>query len=129
MSERKRKRLIMQKLVSRATLALLVGVVGGQALYAAPHCTNADLNGVYGMMATGNILFAPGFPPPLIGPFARAGRVYADGHGNVSVANTASYNGVIITESYGGGYKNNSPFTNDLLIVGVVALVAGGPIV
>ena len=92
--------------VSCAALALLVGTAG-QA-YAAPSCTSADFNGVYGMLATGTIIVAPGFPPGLLGPFARVGRVFADGHGNLSIANTASYNGNIIAESYSGTYTVSS---------------------
>ena len=85
------------------------------ATFAAPKCTNADLNGTYGMLASGSILIAPGFPAGLIGPFARVGHVYADGKGNVSIANVASYNGNIIPESYGGTYTVNSDCTTDIV--------------
>jgi hypothetical protein len=98
-------------------------------LSAAPSCTNADLNGVYGMLATGDIIIAPGFPPSLLGPFARAGRVFADGKGNVSVANTASYNGTIIPESYGGTYTVNSDCSVDIRPLVGLPLGPGGALV
>src|SRR5205809_2809335 len=100
---------IMKTLIPHAALALLTGVLAGQALSAAPHCTNADLRGVYGMLATGSIVVAP--TPIPIGPFARVGRVVADGNGNISIANTASYNGVIIPESYNATYTVSSDCT------------------
>ena len=64
----------------RFTLALLACMTAGQLLRAAPGCDNKDLSGSYGMLAPGNILAAPGFPAPFIGPFARVGRVVADGN-------------------------------------------------
>src|SRR3979411_181389 len=97
----------MKPLLFNAVLAL-VAAVSGPVLSVAADCTNADLNGVYGMLAPGCILLAPGFPSEVLGPFARVGRVVADGEGNISIANTASYNGNIITESYNGTYVVSS---------------------
>jgi hypothetical protein len=119
----------METLTGPAVVALLAAVTTGQMLYAAPSCTNADLNGVYGMLATGNIIVAPGFPPPLLGPFARAGRVFADGKGNVSIANTASYNGTIIPESYSGTYTVSSDCSVDIRPVVGLPLGPGGALV
>ena len=117
----------MKTKVSHVVLALLLGIAAGQALHAVPSCGNKDFVGVYGMLATGTIIVAPGFPFGYIGPFARVGRVVADGHGNLSIANTASYNGVIIPESYGGTYTVGSDCTVDAQPV--VPLPIGGSIV
>jgi hypothetical protein len=119
----------METLTGRAVVALLAAFTTGQALYAEPSCTNADLKGVYGMLATGNIIVAPGFPPPLLGPFARAGRVFADGNGNISVANTASYNGTIIPESYSGTYTVNSDCSVDIRPVVGLPIGPGGALI
>jgi hypothetical protein len=103
--------------------------ISAPALFAAPSCSNADLAGVYGMIAPGNILLAPGFPAPLLGPFVRVGRVFADGQGTVSVTNTASYNGNLITESYSGPYTVASDCTIDIQPVVGLPLGPGGALV
>ena len=117
-----------KSLIVTAVLALIAGATA-PALFAAPGCTNADLLGVYGMMAPGNILVAPGFPAQLLGPFARVGQVVADGRGNISVANTASYNGIIITESYNGTYTVSSDCSVDIKPIVGLPLGPGGSLV
>src|SRR2546425_671186 len=104
--------MIVKAPISRFALVLLVAASVGQALHAEPHCSNADLKGVYGMLATGTIVIAPAGVP--IGPFARAGRVVADGRGNIAVANTASYNGFILAESYNATYTVASDCSVDI---------------
>jgi hypothetical protein len=103
---------IMRTLVSRAALTLLVGVTTGQAIHGAQHCTNADLKGVYGMLARGAIANAP--PPIPTGAFVRVGRVEADGNGNIAIANTASFNGAIVSESYPATYTVNPDCSVDI---------------
>jgi hypothetical protein len=117
-----------KSLIVTAVLALIAGATA-PALLAEPGCTNADLVGVYGMLAPGNILVAPGFPPQLIGPFARVGQVVADGRGNISVTNTASYNGNIITESYNGTYTVSSDCSVDIKPIVGLPLGPGGSLV
>jgi hypothetical protein len=93
----------MRQLLSRVTLSILtIGAM--EALHAKQHCDLKDLDGKYGMFATGNINFAP--PPfgALVGPFARVGSVVADGKGHFAVSNTASYNGFILPETYTANY-------------------------
>lgn len=111
---------------SLSLAALLLAAVTAPVLSAAPGCTNASFTGVYGMLATGNILVAPGFPAPLIGPFGRVGHVVADGKGNISVANVASYNGNIITESYSGTYTVSSNCSIDIKPVVGLPVGPGG---
>ena len=110
-------------------LALFAGLTTGQGLYAASTCGNADFQGVYGFYASGVVLVAPGFPPSLIGPFARVGRLVADGKGNIAVANTASYNGTIIPESYTATYTVNSDCTTDVKPITGLPLGPGGALV
>ena len=117
----------MKTIISRAALAFLLGVSVGQSLSATPHCTNADVKGVYGLLATGSIVIAP--PPVPIGPFARAGRVFADGNGNMSLATTASYNGVIIPESYTATYTVNADCTVSVKPLVPLPLGPGGSFV
>ncbi len=100
----------------------LAGVFVAPSLFAAPSCTNAGLNGIYGMRAEGAIVSFPG----LNGPFARVGRFAADGKGHVTVSNTASYNGNLIVESYSGSYTVSSDCTVDITTVVGVSL-GGGP--
>ena len=89
-------------------------------IFAAPNCGNTDFSGVYGMQAVGTITAFPG----LNGPFARVGRFAADGRGNVSVANTASYNGALVVESYSGTYRVDSDCA--ISIVTTVPVLFGG---
>lgn len=108
---------------------LLTAAVATPVLSAAPKCSNAAFTGVYGMLATGNILVAPGFPSSLLGPFGRVGRVSADGKGNISVANVASYNGTIIDESYTGTYTVSPDCSIDIKPVVGLPLGPGGALV
>ena len=58
-------------------------------------CSNATLRGSYGFTAQGVTL--PGSPVPsaLQGPFASGGSATFDGHGNLQLTATSSFNGVI----------------------------------
>lgn len=107
----------------------LLGGVAAPSLSAGSKCTNRDLNGVYGMLATGDILVAPGFPSPFLGPFARVGRVFADGNGHIAVSNTASYNGNIIPESYNGTYTVSSDCIVDFVPIVGLPLGPGGSLI
>jgi len=109
-------------------VAALAAAVAPQ-LSAEPVCSNADLNGNYAMWAPGIILAAPGFPASFIGPFARVGQVFADGRGNVSIANTASYNGNIITEAYAGTYTVSADCSLDIQPIVGLPLGPGGSLV
>ena len=60
---------------------VLLAALNAPALFAAPGCNNADFQGVYGMLASGTVLVAPGFLPSYLGPIVRVGRVFADGKG------------------------------------------------
>ena len=104
----------MTKSMTFLAALVLAAAVTAPQLAAEPVCTNADLLGIYAMHAPGTILAAPGFPASLIGPFVRVGQVIADGRGNITVANTASYNGTIIPESYNGTYTVNVDCTVDI---------------
>lgn len=80
-------------------------------------CSNADLDGSYGFNARGTTLAGTPLPPPLIGAFASAGRAVYDGHGNVSLTATSSFNGVIQgPQTVKGTYSVNSDcsFTSTL---------------
>jgi hypothetical protein len=115
---------------SRIALAtLIVGMAYGQTLHAANECSNIYFFGTYGMYAAGNILVAPGFPASLLGPFARVGQVVADGDGNISVANTASYNGTIIKEAYTGTYTVAPDCSIDIQPIVGLPLGPGGALV
>jgi hypothetical protein len=103
----------MKTKLSRIAVALLVGVAARQAAHAAPGCSTRDLAGVYGMFATGTILIVPA-PVIPTGPFARVGRVVSDGNGNISITNTASYDGTIVTESYTATYTVSSDCSIDI---------------
>jgi len=116
----------MKHKLFRIALVLLAGVTAVQAAHAERGCGNKDLVGVYGMLATGAIIVAPGFPASLLGPFARVGRVVADGNGNISVANLASYNGVLIPESYNATYTVNSDCSVDIRPVVGLPIGPGG---
>jgi hypothetical protein len=102
----------MKSLILRVSLTLLVGVSAEHALYAAGNCDNGDLKGVYAMFATGTVVIA--LPPIQPGPFTRVGQLVADGRGNMSVSNTASYNGFILSESYTATYTVASDCTVNL---------------
>ena len=117
----------MKTLILRAALAFLVSVSVGHVLYAAPHCSNGDLKGVYGMLATGTVAGVP--VPGFNGPFARVGRVVADGKGKLAIANTASYNGIIIPESYPADYTVSPDCTVDIKPLVPLPLGPGGSLV
>ena len=82
------------------SLALIAGLTA-QNLLATPGCNNGDFNGIYGILARGAVTVPA---PPLTGPFARAGRVQADGKGNVTFNTTASYNGNMFSEQITATY-------------------------
>ena len=69
---------------------------------AAVTCRDSDYQGVFGAIAVGNFISAPGIPP---GPTVRVGLVEADGNGNAKIQATLSLNGLIIKEDYGGTYR------------------------
>src|SRR5258706_15260422 len=117
----------MKVLILRAALALLVSVSAGSGLFAASNCDNRDLKGVYGMLATGVVGGVP--IPALNGPFARVGRVVADGNGNIAIANTASYNGIILAESYPATYTVSADCSVDIKPIVPLPLGPGGALV
>jgi hypothetical protein len=108
--------------IQRVCLLLAFGSLP-LSMFAAPSCRETDFIGVYGMQAVGTITAFPG----LNGPFARVGSLIADGRGNVSVANTASYNGNLITESYSGTYRVGDDCSISMVMTVPVSL--GGALV
>lgn len=113
--------------LSRIGFALLLGVSTAQGLYAAPACSNKNLKGVYGMLATGTNIVAP--PPAPLGPIVWAGRVEADGSGNMFFENTASYNGVLVTESYDATYVVDADCNVEIRPVVPLPIGPGGALV
>jgi hypothetical protein len=101
------------------------------ALHAREGCTNRDFNGKFGFFATGHVIQSP--VTTLAGPFARVGRLEADGEGHVHFASTASFNGILIPQDFGGNVTVHSdctftavvflpdPFNLYVTFVGVVA--------
>ena len=88
--------------IALAVCALgLFTCASSQSLLAVQNCGDMDFNGVYGIVAHGAVT-VPGFP--ITGPFARAGRVTADGHGNLLFETTASYNGLLFSEAIDATY-------------------------
>ena len=72
------------------------------SLFAIDRCGGQDFQGTYGILASGAVT-VPGFP--ITGPFARAGQVVADGHGNATFNTTASYNGIFFSEAITATYQ------------------------
>lgn len=68
-------------------------------------CNNADLHGTYGFTARGTTLDGVPIPPMLLGPFASTGSATYDGEGHVSLAATASFNGVVQSAAASGTYE------------------------
>ncbi len=101
------------------------------ALQAREGCTNRDFNGSFGFYATGHVIQSP--VTTLAGPFARVGRLDADGDGRIRFASTASFNGILIPQDFGGKYTMNSdctfsalvflpdPFNLEVTFVGILA--------
>jgi hypothetical protein len=114
----------MKTKFARLALFLAAGIAVVQLAYADPGCSNRDLSGVYGMFATGTIVVAPA--PVPTGPFVRVGRVTADGNGNISVHNTASYDGNIVTESYPATYTVSPDCGVDIKPIVPLPLGPGG---
>jgi len=82
-------------------LIILLGLATAPDLHAIQNCGNQNFKGTYGIFASGSI---PAPIPGLSGPFARVGQVTADGQGNAVAQTTASYNGLISVEPFGGSY-------------------------
>ena len=83
--------------IAAPTFGLIpLACVPGQSLLAVQHCGVQDFSGTYGILAHGAVT-VPGYP--ITGPFARAGQVVADGNGNATFNTTASYNGILFSES------------------------------
>jgi hypothetical protein len=82
--------------------ALSVLVLSCSTLFAIEKCDNQDFHGTYGILGSGAVT-APGYP--ITGPFGRAGRVVANGRGDVSFFTTASYNGLLFDEAIAGTYQ------------------------
>src|SRR5215510_10520986 len=77
-------------------------------------CRDSDYQGVFGAIAVGNFISAPGIPP---GPTVRVGRVEVDGNGNAKIQATLSLNGLIIEEDYGGTYRTNPDCMMDVTLL------------
>lgn len=92
----------MTKPVFRTVMVFFVALAGLLPVRAAPTCRDSDYQGVFGAIAVGNFISAPGIPP---GPTVRVGRVESDGNGNAKIQATLSLNGLIIKEDYGGTYS------------------------
>ena len=91
-------------------LAGLLFLLGAQAeAQIRQWCTDGDFVGSYGLLASGSILLAP--DARVVGPFGRVGRIVSDGAGRLAVQTTASYNGLVFDEPYGGTYKVSSDCT------------------
>jgi hypothetical protein len=90
----------MKARVSALGLAVLV-CIPVRSLLAVQNCNTQDFNGTYGIVAHGAVT-VPGFS--ITGPFARAGQVVADGHGNLVFNTTASYNGFLFSEAISATY-------------------------
>jgi hypothetical protein len=84
------------------TLSLLAALLLELPVAAEVTCRDSDYQGVFGAIALGNFISAPGIPP---GPTVRVGRVEVDGNGNAKIQATLSLNGLIIKEDYGGNYR------------------------
>lgn len=75
-------------------------------------CTNASLRGVYGFTAQGFTVAGSPVPAPLQGPFASLGTATYDGRGNVTLAASATFNGITQTlPPVKGAYHVNADCT------------------
>jgi hypothetical protein len=83
-------------------LALFVLVIVPK-VQAAEECSNASLQGSFGVTSTGTIVG--------VGPLAAVGVVTFDGQGNHVGFDTISFNGSIARMNFGGTYKVNSDCT------------------
>jgi hypothetical protein len=104
----------MAKLVFRTTLAAFVALAALLPARAALNCRDSDYQGVFGAIAVGNFMSAPGIPP---GPTVRVGRVESDGNGNAKIQATLSLNGLIIKEDYGGTYAIHPDCSMDVTLL------------
>ena len=92
-----------------ATFAVFLLLFLPLTLQARRACSDNDIEGGWGLFATGEVILPPGLP--ITGPFTRVGRVVADGAGKATFSSMASYNGLIFPEPVTGTYKVNSDCT------------------
>ena len=104
----------MTQLISRTTLVAFVALAGLLPAHAELNCRDSDYQGVFGAIAVGTFVSAPGIPP---GPTVRVGRVESDGNGNAKIQATLSLNGLIIKEDYGGTYSIHPDCTMDVTLL------------
>jgi hypothetical protein len=86
-------------------------------LVASAGCTNATLNGTYGVKLGGFFAHAPHPGLPSIGAFfpaASVGAITYDGNGNFSFSGTASVSGFVFEETHSGTYTVNSDCSGSL---------------
>ncbi len=104
-------------------LVILAGLLAGMLVlvlrpgtlpkvHAQNSCTTTSFSGAYGYTFQGSFATDNGFlAPASTGLFAAAGRLVADGRGNLSGAETSSSDGEISQRTYTGRYKVNSDCT------------------
>jgi len=108
----------MKRIVITIFLAIPILVVLNARAQEDEGCSNATLNGPFGIQTTGSIV-ANG----PIGPVAEAGVIKFDGAGGASQTTTVSLNGTILPNrsSLSGSYQINPDCTGDLALVLPVA--------
>jgi hypothetical protein len=79
----------MKRIIRFAVLAF-----AATSLYASDNCGVSTLKGSYSFNAQGFTVAGSPVPAPLQGPFASGGIATYDGRGNVTLAATASFNGL-----------------------------------
>lgn len=102
------------RIVALISGAALICLAVGQAY--ADGCTVANVAGRYGSLAFGTNLSGNALGAPA-GPAATSGTVEFDGEGNFSYTASASFNGVIITNTTGQGtYSVNNDCTGTIIV-------------
>ncbi len=100
----------MNRNIGRTTLGLILFVVLASLVPAANarSCSLQGVSGRYGYTISGTI--------PTLGAVAAVGNVSLDAEGNVTGAQTASFNGAIVKETLSGTYTVNADCTGTATI-------------
>ena len=101
---------LVAKAVATVLFSMLVALGTASNAQAQPSCSNATLDGSFGLTATGTV------SNPTVSLFTQVGRQTFDGKGNTEATATTSVNGASFPVTVKGTYTVNADCTGSLTL-------------